>query len=538
MNGLDPEMAQTRRPQTGLLHLVRAQIRVDRAPLFLLTALLCLLYATPLRFLFVQAWQRTDSSHALLIPFISLYLVWEKRDLLRTLSPQPALGWGLAAMAAASGLFIVGRAGAMVVLEQTSILPMLVGLILALRGWKYLMALWLPVAYLVLMLPLIDEIMQPLKWPLQLMTAKMSVAFLQLSGFPVLLTQQYITLPNIVLEVADVCSGANFLISIVAIGIPLAALRLSRPAHRGLLVLSAIVVGVVANWLRVILISMGAYYGYPVLHGPSHVFQGVFVAQIGFLYLFFACWMLSKREYAVAGSPGGSDGAISSTPTQPESVPPVSLRPAVCAVAILIVLIGYTALLNRGEVPLRHDFDSIPRSVGAWVGPEVDPALSPFRMTGADRELFRIYRDPTGGSMALYVAYFSSQAQGRELVAHQTAALHANAIELKIAPPLDTADTHRPDGAVLINATDVGKGDSAVRGLFWYDVGGQIIADPYRARWVSLREKLLHGENPGALFLIVPEPDRLKDPAQVGVQMEDFARRLLSENPPLYLTAP
>ena len=193
MEHADPKIAQTDRHPPGLLQAVSAQIRAGRASLLLLTALFGLLYAPPLRFLFAQAWERTDSSHALLIPFISLYLVWEKRDRLRALSPRPALGWGITTMVVAGGLFVVGHAGAIVLLEQASILPMLVGLILALRGVRSLIALWLPIAYLLFMLPLIDEIVQPLKWPLQLMTAKMSVAFLQMAGFPVLLKEQYIT---------------------------------------------------------------------------------------------------------------------------------------------------------------------------------------------------------------------------------------------------------------------------------------------------------------------------------------------------------
>jgi len=159
---------------------------------------------------------------------------------------------------------------------------------------------------------------------------------------------------------------------------------------------------------------------------------------------------------------------------------------------------------------------------------------------GADRELFRVYHDPAGDSIMLYAAYFESQNQGREVVSYQTAALHAHAVQQNLAPPpSDAADgRHHPDGDVFVNATEVGKQDSVLHVLFWYDVGGQIVADPNRARWILLWNRLRHGENPGALFLLFAESDRRTGVVQNGASMEDFARRLFSENPRLSLTTP
>src|SRR5205809_291027 len=214
-----------------------------------------LLYSSVLRDLAGIWWTRDDYSHGFLILPISLYLVWAKRPELGQLPVKPNGVWGLCLLVAAGILLLLGMAARVLVLSGVSFVAMIVGLVLLLLGNAYVKALAFPIGYIVLMIPIFDEVLAPLQWPLQLLTASMSGQLLQMLGVSALVEQQYIVLPRTTLEVATLCSGTNYLISIIAIGLPLAYLTLRTWGSRVALMLFAVAVGVSANWVRVALIG-------------------------------------------------------------------------------------------------------------------------------------------------------------------------------------------------------------------------------------------------------------------------------------------
>jgi exosortase len=120
--------------------------------------------------------------------------------------------------------------------------------------------------------------------------------FLQLLRIPARLDENHIILPNIILTVASSCSGARYLISILALALPLGYLVLRRLKYRIALAVVALVIGITANWMRVVLIGLWAYSGGKVVHGPFHVLQALSVAWVAFAGLLFVTWMLSRME--------------------------------------------------------------------------------------------------------------------------------------------------------------------------------------------------------------------------------------------------
>ncbi|MGI0016476.1 MAG: exosortase, partial [Nitrososphaera sp.] len=283
------------RPKTDLTGVWSTGVHVG-----ILVASFLLLYGQVFRDL-ASNWLDHDRLDCFLIPPISLYLVWLKRQQLAQLPIKPTRVWGLGIEVLAAALLVLGRISGVFVLEQFSLIAMILGLVLLLFGKAFLKTLSLPLAYLLLMMPVTEDLVAPLHWPLQLLTAQMAGTLLQGLGIATLVESQYITLPHIVLVVGKVCSGANYLVSIVAIGLPLAYLALRNRWSRIALVCVGIAIGVVANWARIALIGAWSYWGGQVLHGPFHIFQGLFVAWIGFLGLFAGAWALSKLEKVNVG---------------------------------------------------------------------------------------------------------------------------------------------------------------------------------------------------------------------------------------------
>jgi len=267
----------------------------------LLTAVLAYLYAPAFSALVYTWWARDEYSHGFLIIPISLYLIWLRREKLRHLPLQRSYLAGISVIIIAGVMLVLGDAASLATLQELSLPVMITGLVLFLFGRVHLKTVGLPIAYLLFMMPILDELVNPLYWPFQLLSAEMGTTFLLKLGFPALVEQQYIILPNITLEVARVCSGVRYLFSIIAIGIPLGYITLNHLWSRIALVLSAVIIGVIANWIRVAAIGIWAYYDGNVLHGPFHVFQALFVAQLGFIALFVGAWLLSKLNESQPG---------------------------------------------------------------------------------------------------------------------------------------------------------------------------------------------------------------------------------------------
>jgi len=493
--------------------------KATRIQIALLVGVFVLLYSPVLRDLAGIWWGSDTYSHGFLILPISLYLVWAKRSELRQLPLKQNSVWGLSLVLAAGLLLLLGTAGQMAVLGGLSFVGMIAGLVLLLLGKAYLKAVAFPIAYLFFMTPLYDYFLPPLNWPLQLLTASMGVRLLQMLGVPAFVEQQYIVLPRITLEVATVCSGTNYLISIIAIGLPLAYLTLRSWGSRLALILWAVAIGLAANWVRVVLIGMWANWGGEVLHGPVAIFRAMFVAWVGVLGLVVGAWGLSKLQ-----KPATQDHQMKLPMRQRgdgESCPPLEWNRSWPMALVALTLLGvYATFLDRGPVDLKEDLSTFPISIDGWLGKQADLRDAIFRIEGADQELLRVYQNHESQPIQLYVAYLASQRQRKTLVDYRTAALHRNARAVAVTLP--------PGRVITVNRGRFRGPGTEHQVIFWYDMNGRIIADRYRAKLETMRDALVHGRTNGALVLIAGDPG---DEAQMELFTRDLVSRLRASFP-------
>lgn len=257
-------------------------------------------YAPVWAALSMQWWSNDMYSYGYLIPGISLYMVWVRREQLAGVGVQPNYLWGWPLGVVGLFVYVLGQAGEVVSLQEMSLLITLSAVVLLLWGGAVLRVVALPIGYLWLMIPIWEEIVTDrLHAPFQVFSATVAGELLRMLGAPVYREGVFLHLPSITLEVARACSGVNYLIAVIAIGIPLACLFLEKWSRRIALLLFGIVVAVLSNSLRVALIGLLAYYGFEgPLHGPLHVLQGLFVSVIGYAGLFGGLWVLLKTESA------------------------------------------------------------------------------------------------------------------------------------------------------------------------------------------------------------------------------------------------
>ncbi|HEU5321300.1 MAG TPA: exosortase W [Methylomirabilota bacterium] len=485
----------------------------------LLAVGVALLYAPVLAFL-ARTWRTNDVySHGALVPLIALYLVWVRRDRLAGLPLAPAGTAGAAVMVTAVALLLLGRLAAVMLLQEISLLVLIVGLVCWLLGPSHLRVLALPVAYLVFMMPVFGEGTDWIHWPFQLLAANIGIGLLQGLGFPAFREAQFIHLPLVTLEVADACSGVRYLISVVAVGVPLAYLTQRTWRRRVSLVAVGVVIAIVFNGLRVALIGVWVYYGGEIVHGPFHVLQAMFVAWIGFVALFATAWALGRERGAPAFRP-------------PPRAPGAAVLPAArrrwtvaWGLALAAVVGTWTVIALRPVTPVfpGAELRALPDTLGAWRGEAADVEAATLRVPGADEELARVYHDPAGRSVRLYVAYFASQSQDRDLVNHRSKDLHQDAVEIEVAG--DEGRTYRLNRAVR----QEGRHPQVV--IFWYDLNGRILANRYLAKVTTAFDGLWYGRTNGALVSVSfsAEPaDSLDEMAVVREFFPSIRRHLAS----------
>jgi EpsI family protein len=400
----------------------------------------------------VSLWDASPMySYGYIVPFVSAYLLWVSRARLAEATPTPARLAGSIVLMLAISMSIVGHAGGMQVLGQIGFLVAIVGAVLLWLGTAYLRIVWPAIAYLLLMVPIWDFFTEPLHWPFQNQSAAWAMTMLRAVGVPVYREGTILVLPGITLEVARQCSGVNYLIAVLALGLPLSYLYLPTMTRRVALLAFALTIAALSNALRVTLIGILAHaqVGSP-LHGPFHVLHGLFVAGIGYVALFAGLRLLARKTTNVSEE----------TETRPFRAAQWRLpRLEGVALAALFLAIGSGVLAKESTtVNLNGKLDQLPRRLVDWEWSAFSPASKPTDWPGADVELAREYRLADGATADVYVGYFATQKQNKEIANAKADALHRRA----------TVVTLTGDGnAFPANRVRFTQPDATA--LFWYE---------------------------------------------------------------------
>jgi EpsI family protein len=447
-------------------------------------------------------------SYGFMVPIVAAFLAWSRRDVLRTLSPRPSRGLAALVLLGGMGLLAIGKAGGLQVLEQLAFLVSLVGIVLLLFGLAYVRASWAALAYLLLMVPLWDGFTESLHWPFQQRSAGIGVAILHAVGIPAHREGTFIELPGLTLEVARACSGINYLVAVLALGLPLSYVYLRGFWRRAVLIVSAVTIAALSNGLRVALIGVLAHFeiGSP-LHGPFHVLHGLFVSGIGFVVLFAGLrWLEQPRPDADLDRARGG-GPAKATPTSGFSV----RLPRAEALACLLVFIGFGSGVLAGEprpVPLTAGLDSFPSTLGTWqASPFGGPKSWPRDLwRGADAELRRSYRS-NGRAIDVYIAYFETQSQSKEVAGSRTLDLHRRAERVRVA---DSRGAEFDANLVRASSEKV-AGQDPRDVFFWYEMNDAVELSASGAKIRTIWNALAQGRTNGAVVAL-STPARSNNP--------------------------
>lgn len=268
-------------------------------PVLILAAPLIALYRSILKDLVIQWWEDPNYSHGFLVPVFSGYLVWRRRERLRSLGSEPS--WlGLPVLLLGLADLVLGAIGAENFLMRSSLIVVLAGLVLFHLGRPMFRAVAFPLAFLLLAVPLPQIAFNAVAFPLQGLAAANATAVLDWIGIPVLRDGNVIHLSRITLGVTEACSGIRSLISLLALALAWATLSLRGKWSIALLVASAVPITVVANAGRIVLTGLiGQWFGVEYAQGFFHAFSGWLIFLVAIVCLFGVQTVISSRQDAM-----------------------------------------------------------------------------------------------------------------------------------------------------------------------------------------------------------------------------------------------
>jgi len=253
-----------------------------------LLLLILWLYVPILARLFLQ-WvgphRDPNFEHGIFVPLFALFVLWQDRKRLQAIPSNPSWA-GLPLVILSLLMLALGVMGAELFFSRTSLLVLLAGLIILFQGWAFFRAVLFPWAFLFLMIPIPNLILQQITFPLQLLASRVATGMLELVGVPVLRQGNVIVLASMPLDVVEACSGIRSLLTLLTLAIIYGYLMEKRIWVRIVLAISAVPIAVAANSFRIFGTGMLVQYWDPdKAEGFFHTFEGWLIFVVALILL-------------------------------------------------------------------------------------------------------------------------------------------------------------------------------------------------------------------------------------------------------------
>lgn len=242
-----------------------------------------------------NAWMhQQDNSYGILVPFISLYFLWDRRAELVSTPPQ-STNWGLLFTILSLLLYLLALVGGVAFVSRLMLVAALAGLVLYVFGWRRFKILAFPLFFLFFMVPIPVSIVSLISLPLQNFATRVSAGLIQACSIPVYREGNMLYFVQTQLEVAEACSGIRSLMALIMLSVVFVYLSKQGILKKTILLCSAIPIALTGNLLRVSGTGILAhFFGDKVARGFMHEFSGMAVFVFGMLILFLEFNVLNK----------------------------------------------------------------------------------------------------------------------------------------------------------------------------------------------------------------------------------------------------
>jgi exosortase A len=443
----------------------------------------------------VDVWNSSATySHGFVVLPAFFWLVWKRKDALASLPVRPT--WAAFAVLSVLGsIWLLGDMASVALLTQFAVVCMVPAATAAVLGAAWVRTLMFPFAFLFFAVPFGDAMVPTLMdW-----TADFTVAALKASGVPVYRDGLHFAIPSGNWSVVDSCSGIRYVFACLTLSSLYGWLIFRSNLRRWLFVGFALLVAIVANWIRAYaIVLLGHLSNNEIATGADHlVYGGVFFGLImALLFGVGALW----REDRLPGSDGGAPERQAASAEALADVPRQWRRGLAAGTAVLVTmsiwpsvswatgerLIKPAAVI--GEVRGQGGWTSVAEPVASWQPRLHNPA-------SVQRQTFT----KDGRKVGIHIGGFLRPSTESKLTSALNRLLEPNGLDRqwKLAQQ-DRAQLGLADMPVAVRSATLLGSDARLLVWQWYWVDGEMTGTPWRAAWLQMIARLRgHSEHGG-----------------------------------------
>ena len=283
-----------------------AHLKTSRAGItpWLIVALgLAAMYVPSFIDLFRTIWSTDEQAHGPIVFGLSVWLLsrkWQPLFDLPASGASPRLAWPV--LIVGGLLFALGRSQGILIFEIGSMMWMVAGVLLLLRGPAALRLLWFALFFMLFMIPLPGAVVDMLTAPMKMAVSHVAEQVLYIAGYPIARTGVMLQIGQYQLLVADACAGLQTLFTLEALGLLyLTVVRHASVLRNILLAVLIVPISFTANVIRVIVLTLITYhFGDEAGQGFLHGFSGMVLFVSALLLIIVAD---SALRFGVKGRP-------------------------------------------------------------------------------------------------------------------------------------------------------------------------------------------------------------------------------------------
>lgn len=461
-----------------------------------------------------------EYSHGMLIPPISLFLIWQQKDRLEQVSFSGSW-WGVILVLVGGAMLLLGQFATVYTLVEYAYVVTLFGLVLAFTGTAAFRWLFMPLFILVFMVPLPQFLLANLSTKLQLLSSQIGVFVIRLFGISVFVEGNVIDLGGYKLQVAEACSGLRYLFPLMTLGFLMAYFYKGALWKRVVLFLSSIPITVLMNSLRVGVIGVTVdHWGIDMAEGFLHEFQGwmIFMVCAGLMLAEIALLNRIGRE---AGTWRQLFGVEFPEPTPKGAQIQTRAMPAsfiAASILLAVFVVTATVIPRPSEIyPARTSFAEFPMQFEEWRGRRESMEGVYSDTLRLDDYLLADYVN-SGHAANLYISWYNSQRKG-EAVHSPRSCLPGGGWQMRDFGQRELPGVSAAGRPLHVNRTLIELGNDRQLVYYWFQQRGRIITNELSVKWYIFWDALTAHRTDGAMV-------RLITPIAAGGSEEDADRRL------------
>ncbi|VAX30580.1 hypothetical protein MNBD_NITROSPIRAE03-991, partial [hydrothermal vent metagenome] len=272
------------------------------------TAATVMVFYAPLRDLMILSFHRSEYSHIILVPLVSGYFLYVKRETIFSNTRPSFVPGGMVVIFSAIVYLIGINQGQR--LNQNDYMSLMTFSALVFWGGGFIFSYGLrafhaalfPLLYLVFMIPIPSVVLERLIHFLQAGSVEVVELLFRLTGVPAVREGYVFHLPSVSIEVASQCSGIRSTIVLFISSIIAGHVYLRTGWKKVILSLSIFPVTILKNGFRIVTLALlGEYVDETFLtNSILHKNGGILFLLLAVLLLLPILWVLSRSETKVA----------------------------------------------------------------------------------------------------------------------------------------------------------------------------------------------------------------------------------------------